>query len=145
MHCAQQRKALAAHLNREGKLGSLSNLRLIATESGKGVEQDRFSVHPSLKEGEKYQYLKAKIIELKVNALLRLPLLWSWEGLVVLFVLSVLLKFRYTYRACSESSLTSEVHDGTTDDNNKSVNQLQRKAYCYDLFVGEFFVCFVCL
>lgn len=63
----------------------------------------------------------------------------------MLFVLSVSLKFRYTYRVCSESSLTSEVHDGTTDGYNKAVNELQRKAYCYDLFAGEFFVCFVFL
>lgn len=58
----QQRKAVTAYLNREGKIGSLSILRLIATESRKGIEQVRFSIHPSLKEGKKYQYPKVKII-----------------------------------------------------------------------------------
>lgn len=66
---------MAAYLNRERKIGSLSILWLIGTESTKGIEEVRFLIHPSLKEGEKYQHLKVKIIQLKVNALLRIPLL----------------------------------------------------------------------
>lgn len=56
----QQKKA--AYLNRKGKTGSLNILRLIATESRKGIEQVRFLIHPSLKEEKKYQYSKVKII-----------------------------------------------------------------------------------
>lgn len=62
MSSEQQRKAVAAYLNRKGKTGSLSILRLIATESRKGIDQVRFLIHPLLKEGKKYQNLKAKII-----------------------------------------------------------------------------------